>query len=406
MATDAAVYLDEAPCGFLIFNDEGIITFYNHTIASMLEYGTEELKGRKFDSLLTIAGKIFYQTHFFPLISLHEKAEEIFLTLIGGDKREVPMLLNAKRKKVEDKYENHCVLIPVPNRKKYEDELILAKKTLEHTVNRNELLLQATTELEQHKVHLDKQVTKLSMMNNDLIQLSKVISHDMQEPIRKIAMFADIIHREDSLKLSEVSRTAIDRIKLGSKRMRDLISSLQQYVDVNTTMLKMGDCDLNDLVTRAKLHAIKETGFHFLELTVPALPKMEGQCEQLEILFYHLLVNSIQFRKHPTKAEVVIEADIIQQNSFRTIQGKYRYIDFVKIQFTDKGKGFDNSYNEYVFHLFKKAHTDAAGLGFGLALCKKIAENHYGSISASSAIGTGTTFTILLPLRQSSMGGE
>lgn len=123
--------IDDAPCGFIIFNDEGVISYANATIATMLDYTKTALGERKFGSLLTIAGKIFYQTHFFPLISLHDRADEIFLTLVSSSGTEVPVLANAKRKNVQGACEIHCVLIPVHNRKKYEEELINAKRSLE-----------------------------------------------------------------------------------------------------------------------------------------------------------------------------------------------------------------------------------------------------------------------------------
>jgi sigma-B regulation protein RsbU (phosphoserine phosphatase) len=90
--------------------------------------------------------------------------------------------------------------------------------------------------------------------------------------------------------------------------------------------------------------------------------------------------------------------DIIQQNSYSAIRGKYRYMDFVRITYTDNGIGFDNQYSDYIFRLFKKINTDSEGIGFGLALAKKIVEFHHGSISAQGNRGVGATFTILLPL--------
>lgn len=393
--------LDNAPCGFMIFTDDGIIKEINNTLLVALGYTREDLIGNKFDTLLNIAGKIFYQTHFFPLITLQGKAEEIFLTLIGKDNKEVPVLINGKRTERNSVYENHCVIMPVQHRKKFEEELILARRAAEDALTRNELLLKTTDELEQNKIELDRQITKLSMMNKDLVQFSNIISHDMQEPIRKIAMFADIVHRENHADLSEVSSFSIEKIKSSSRHMRDLISSLQQYVTVDTATEQPNLCDLNDIVTGARLKAMSDKHDQEVNVSKGLLPAVEGFCHQFELLFYHLISNSIQFKKQNGQTEISIEADIIQQNSFRAIKGKYRYIDFARITMSDKGQGFSNEYNEYVFQLFKKAHPDTQGLGIGLSLCKKIVENHYGSITASANPGEGASFTILLPLKHS-----
>jgi sigma-B regulation protein RsbU (phosphoserine phosphatase) len=389
-----------APCGFIVFNDAGDILWANDTVATMLASTVENIEGKKFESLLSVAGKIFYHTHFFPLIRLHEKAEEIFLTLIAADKTEVPVLINAKRVLTpEGEYENHCVLMSVPQRKKYEAELLEAKRSLEQSVNRNELLQKATRELERSKQDLDRQVTRLSNLNKDLVQFSKVISHDLQEPIRKMAMFTDIINREEQSKLSPNSKVSLEKIKKESRKTRDLISCLQQYVSAENAENTPVPCDLEEIIIRAKHKAVSDSRFEDVEVIASGLLVIDGLTEQLERLFYHLLLNAIQFRKEGQKVTVRIEAEVIQQNSYQAIQGKYRYIDFVRITVSDNGRGFGNQYKEYIFDLFTKVHPEISGLGFGLALCKKIVQNHYGAITAASD-GDGSVFTVLLPISQ------
>ncbi|HTM67080.1 MAG TPA: ATP-binding protein [Flavipsychrobacter sp.] len=398
--TFAESLLDNAPCGFIVFNDAGDILRANKTVAEMLANTVADIEGKKFESLLSIAGKIFYHTHFFPLIRLHEKAEEIFLTLIAADKAEVPVLINAKRVlNAEGQYENHCVLMSVPQRKKYESELLDAKRSLEQSLNKNELLQKATQELEKSKQSLDRQVTRLSNLNKDLVQFSKVISHDLQEPIRKMAMFTDIIHREEHSKLSATSKTSLEKIKKESRRTRDLISCLQQYVSAENAENIPTPCDLPELITRAKHKAVIDSRFEDVDVTASGLLVIEGHSEQLELLFYHLLLNAIQFRKEDQRVSVLIEAEVIQQNSYQAIEGKYRYIDFLRIRLSDNGRGFGNQYKDYIFDLFTKVHPEVSGLGFGLALCKKIVQNHYGAITAASD-GDGSVFTILLPVSQ------
>ncbi len=394
--------LEDAPCGFIVFDDEGIIRRANATLADWLGLGSASLTGSRFESLLTIAGRIFYQTHFFPLITLHGKAEEIFLTLKGKDGIEVPVLVNAKRKLRHDSTpENHCVAIPVYQRKKFEQELIQAKRTAEEALQRNELLLQAQAELETSKQELDRQVRRLSLLNQDLAQFSDVISHDVQEPIRKIAMFADIIRREEDARISEVSKLSLDKIGVAGNRMRRLISSLQQFVSVDTSSSAVEPCNLNKIIRQARLKVIIDFQYQNFEIDAAALPEVEGRCEQLELLFYHLILNAVQFRKEGEPARITVVGDIVQHNSFTTIKGKYRYIDFLRIKFSDSGRGFNPEYAEYIFQLFRKGHADTPGLGFGLALCRKIVENHYGSITARGEEGKGASFILLLPLKQS-----
>lgn len=264
---------------------------------------------------------------------------------------------------------------------------------------KNDLLQAATRELEQNKIVLDKRVSRLSTLNEDLVRFSKAISHDLQEPIRKVALFADIIYREEKQKLSESSLSSIDKIKSGSKRMRDLISCLQQYVGVDTAHAAITNCDLSVIIATAQQKAIIDTRFPEIIAHISKMPIIDGYSDQLELLFYHLITNSIRFRRG-SQTDITIDCDIIQQNSFKATHDKYRYIDVARIRFADKGIGFDDRYAAYIFQLFKKAHNTDEGLGFGLAICKKIAENHYGEITAQGVAGNGSTFTILLPLIQ------
>ena len=120
--------LNTAPCGFLIFSDEGDILALNDTLLQLLHYEREALIGKKLEIILSIANRIFYQTHLFPLLKLHGKAEEVFLSLLSSEKEQVYVLLNAARKVYQGTVCNHCILVPVHQRKKYENELLQAKK--------------------------------------------------------------------------------------------------------------------------------------------------------------------------------------------------------------------------------------------------------------------------------------
>ena len=135
-----------------------------------------------------------------------------------------------------------------------------------------------------------------------------------------------------------------------------------------------------------------------LNLHADKLPLIYADEAQIKMLFYQLLSNAIRYRKPGNKAFVVIAADIVKRNKFTNIAGKYEYTDFLKLQIKDEGIGFDPKYSEQAFDLFGRLHTES-GLGIGLSLCKKIAENHYGSITINTIEGSGTTVTVWLPLR-------
>jgi PAS domain S-box-containing protein len=126
--------LNNAPCGFLSFNDDGIIVIVNATLLKLLEYASHEVIGKKIEIILPIASRIFYQTHFFPLLKMHGKAEEIYFSLKSKQSINIPMLINAVRREKEGNYFNDCIFIPIRQRIQYEDEILKAKKVAEAAI--------------------------------------------------------------------------------------------------------------------------------------------------------------------------------------------------------------------------------------------------------------------------------
>ena len=123
--------LNNAPCGFLSFNDDGSIVMINSTLLELLGYEADSLLGRKFELILPMASRIFYQTHFFPLLKLHGKIEEIYFSLRAKQGNDIPILINAVRRKQEESFFNDCIILPIRQRIKYEDEILKAKKVAE-----------------------------------------------------------------------------------------------------------------------------------------------------------------------------------------------------------------------------------------------------------------------------------
>ncbi|HLO47035.1 MAG TPA: response regulator [Kamptonema sp.] len=123
--------LNNAPCGFLSFNDDGLIVMINATLSELLGYDAYSLFGKKFEMILPIASRIFYQTHFFPLLKLHGKIEEIYFSLRAKQGNDLPILINAVRRKQEENFFNDCIILPIRQRIKYEDEILKAKKVAE-----------------------------------------------------------------------------------------------------------------------------------------------------------------------------------------------------------------------------------------------------------------------------------
>ena len=389
-----AQFVDRAPCGIFCISANGFITYANSTFAKLISFTPDEIKGRKFEDILPVASKIFYQTHFFPLVKMKGSADEIFLSLRSSTGSEVPVLIAAKTFLEDEVLYVQCACLPVYHRRKYEDEILLAKKTAEEALARNTELIKARTALETNSIELDRKIIRLQEMNAELLQFNSFISHDLLEPIRKVMLFTDIVRSENKNILNARSLEMIDRINNASDKMQRLIQNLQHLASLDREQ-KMEQVNLKEVLEEAVNRVKQENPDDPFTLHSDLLPLIHGYEAQLQDLFYRLLENSLRFKSDERALNIHITCMSVQANSYRATEGNYRYVDFLKIVYSDNGIGFDNHYNEYIFRILKRVENKGNGLGFGLAFCKKIAQNHGGTITASSD-GNGATFTIML----------
>jgi sigma-B regulation protein RsbU (phosphoserine phosphatase) len=392
-------YFDSVPCGIFCFTDTGTITIVNQTLVSMLGYDEKnEITGRNIESLLPISGRIFYQTHLFPILKLHGRADEIFLSVKKKNTENLSVMCNAVRHEHNGSHINECILVPVTQRGKYEEELLKAKKQAELVLEKNEGLTEAKKKLETYTIDLDRKVTKLEQMNGDILQFSKIISHDLQEHIRRIAIYSDKIKMQGSL--SDHNKNDLEYIRRECIKLRDLSINLDKYMSLNIHATRIVSINLNEVMKKSI--ARLETGQSSVDLIMQGqpLPSIEGYEDQIESLFYYLFQSAFLLHELDTPVSIIIEGSVIQQNSFKVIKDRYRYIDYVRVTLINDGQRIDLKKIQSLFTIEKTTDIQASGLGFGLAFCQKIVNNHYGHISIEPNIEKGNKVVIFLPVVQ------
>lgn len=141
--------LNNIPCGYLEFNDQGMIVGANNRLSEMVSHSRKELIDNHIQSILTPGEKIFYQTHLFPLLKMEKQVDEIYLTLQAKDNKDISVLINARRSSKNNEAVNQCIIVRMERRSEYEDRILYDKKEAEKTSNKKEKLLSMMS----HKLH-------------------------------------------------------------------------------------------------------------------------------------------------------------------------------------------------------------------------------------------------------------
>lgn len=299
------------------------------------------------------------------------------------------------RIKKEDNYIWHNVSI-MPN--KSEDGSI--SSWLIYFVNNNaqKMIVEAlkdNSELRKMQLELENANSKLKFKNKELEQFAFITSHDLQEPLRKIMIM--ISRAAEHLTEQQKTLYYFDKITLAAGRLSNLISDVLNYSRVNNHDKFTAEVDLNDVAaqTLEDLSLIKEEKKAVINLST--LPVVNGIDTQLRQLFYNLINNALKFNSaQPT---VNISSRIISSTSDTTFDPAAPSGNFYVISIEDNGIGMDSEYSGRIFDMFQRLHQrdQYSGNGIGLALCKRIVENHNGTINFTSKPGQGTTFWIYLP---------
>ncbi|RKS02426.1 CHASE3 domain-containing protein [Flavobacterium sp. 102] len=244
---------------------------------------------------------------------------------------------------------------------------------------------------------LEQQNIELEASNKELLAFNYVASHDLQEPLRKIQTFISRLSDKEYDHLSDNGKEYITRIHSSVDRMRILIDDLLQYSRANKTEKVFEKVNLGDLLENAKFDLAQSIEEKNAEIESEKLPKMTVIPFQIQQLFINLIGNSLKYSKEnvtpkikiSSKKVVALEEDLIPKKT----KDK-----FYKITFEDNGIGFEQEYAEKIFILFNRLHNknEYAGTGIGLAICKKIVENHKGYIFAEGKPKEGSKFTIYL----------
>jgi PAS domain S-box-containing protein len=255
-------------------------------------------------------------------------------------------------------------------------------------MNIEEIVADRTKELADANKNLERS-------NSELAQFAYIASHDLQEPLRKISTFIELLENSAQDVLDERNRNFLYKIKNSSVRMQALIRDVltfsqlekkEDFTDVDLTAVFNGVLEDFELVIARKKATVKWD----------KLPTVKGISLQMSQLFGNLISNALKFARRDVPLVVNVTCDVVDQDELTDGESVTQYY---RITISDNGIGFDPSFASQVFNIFQRLHgkSEFEGTGIGLAICKKIAVNHGGFINAEGSSANGAVFSVYLP---------
>ncbi|CAN5361397.1 hypothetical protein BH11BAC1_BH11BAC1_15040 [soil metagenome] len=258
---------------------------------------------------------------------------------------------------------------------------------------------QADIALKEKKLELEQKNRDLEKMNKELQSFAYISSHDLQEPLRKIQTFASRITDTEKDSLSENGKDLFNRMQACAERMQALIDDLLAYSRTHTLERDFQKVNLGIVLEKVIQDLNEEIQQRNATIDILELCEVNIIPFQFRQLFYNLISNSLKFSSPERSLHILIKSEIGKGSKFdnKNLQGDLNYCH---ISVADNGIGYESQYNEKIFELFQRLHgrNEYRGTGIGLAIVKRIVENHNGIITANGENGKGATFHIYLPI--------
>jgi signal transduction histidine kinase len=420
--------LNHAPCGFLSFADDGTVTAVNATLLGMLGYDADELTGGPIERIFSVGTRIFYQTHFFPLLRMHGHAEEIFLLLRSRGGHDVGVLCNAARRERGGALANDCVFVRVQERRKYEEELLRARRAADEARalveaqsaelrEQNRVLEEQAIELEMNQQQMQEQAfemetasEEMQAINDELLERTEeleharaaaeeankakstflaVMSHELRTPLNAIAGYVQLLEMGIHGPVTPEQLQALARIERSQRHLLGLINDVLNLARIEAGRVEyaLDDVPLAEIV--AAVMPMVEPQLNARQIAwrvdVDAALMVRADREKVQQVVLNLLGNAVKFTL--PGGSVTVDAEAEGERAFLHVH--------------DTGIGIPADKVASVFEPFIQVDVSrtrrAEGSGLGLAISRDLARGMGGDLHARSVEGEGSTFTLTLP---------
>ncbi|MEP7265157.1 MAG: PAS domain S-box protein [Bacteroidota bacterium] len=361
----------------LYINREGIVENWNAGAEKIKGYKAEEIIGKSFHNFYTAEDR---------KINMPQK-------LLAEAAHEGKAVQEGWRVRKDGSHFWASVVITAVHDEKY-NVIGFSKVTHDLTQKKN-----ADDELKRNAALLEQKNIDLEKMNKELQSFAYISSHDLQEPLRKIQTFVTRILETENKNLSDKGKDYFARMQDAAVRMRTLIDDLLTYSRTNSSERKLEKTDLNKIVKEVKGELKEELQHKQAIIETEDLPVIDVIPFQFRQLLHNLFTNSLKFSKENKPPHIKIKSEIVTGAVINNDKLSAT-ADYCHIIFSDNGIGFEQEFSEKIFELFQRLHgrQEYSGTGIGLAIVKKIIENHNGIITATGELNKGATFDIYIPV--------
>jgi PAS domain S-box-containing protein len=374
-----------APCGYLYAMEDGTLIEVNDTFLAFTGYSREEIiENKRFEDFLSIGGKIYYETHFAPLLHMLGEVSQISFDFIRKDETRFPVLINAIKQSANEKQYNYIqfIVLDSTQRKQYEMELMNAKRKSEELLTQ---LSKVNKELTSNIQVIAEQSHQLEKLNATKDKFFSIVAHDLKSPLMTLKSFSDLlINHFDDFNKNEIltmSKQLSDSVDSTIKMADNLITwAMLQMVDslFNEDTIKVKDITSNifDVYQKVAL----EKGIN-VSLSVDDSLTIIGDKNQIEFVIRNLVNNAIKFT---------------HKNGFVSLTAKSLPDGLVQISVSDNGVGISDEIKRKLFSIDKNQSTNGTdgekGTGLGLMLSYEFIKLNGGLIDIESSLGKGSTF--------------
>jgi PAS domain S-box-containing protein len=393
--------IDQIPCGFVSFGDDGVVKRVNARLLNVLGYKREEIEGHHVETLMNVGSRIFFQTHLFPLIAMKGNAEGVFLLLRSSQGEDIGFLLNAVRHLREGQTVNDCALMRVQERRKFEDALVRARKLAEaaqqELTEANERYAEQAIELELQQEELERQRRIADDANEAKSKFLATMSHELRTPLNAIGGYVQLIEMGVHGPVTEDQRIALDRVRRSQLHLLRLINDV-----LNLARIEAGRVEYN--IRGISLADVVTTVMPMVEPQLAAKgvrsrALLEGaglvraDREKLEQIVLNLLTNAAKFTPGGGTVTVRVRNDC-------GIPGR------TCLDVEDTGIGIPLGMQAGIFEPFVQVDTDnrKEGSGLGLAISRDLARGMGADLVLASVPGEGSIFTVILPAATDQVG--